>query len=153
LQVLQALGGSKNKVRTILLSGVAEGEDISQAFDLGAQGFVMKDASSSTLYKSIREVMAGRYWLGGRSVASLSQSPKDFRGHAKKAKLQDYGLTSRELEIVKAMASGYRNRQIADQFSISEQTVKHHITNIFDKLGVYNRLELIIFATHHGIVE
>jgi DNA-binding NarL/FixJ family response regulator len=71
----------------------------------------------------------------------------------KKAPPKHYGLTPREMEVVTAAVSGCSNKEIATQFSISEQTVKHHITSIFDKLGVYNRLELTLFAFHHGLIE
>jgi DNA-binding NarL/FixJ family response regulator len=62
-------------------------------------------------------------------------------------------LTPRELEIVSAIIGGYTNKDIAAKFSISEQTVKHHLTNIFDKLGVSNRLELALFAVNHNLVS
>jgi two-component system, NarL family, nitrate/nitrite response regulator NarL len=153
LQVLQELADSKSPVRTIMLSGVAEGEDITQAFSSGARGLVMKETASSVLFKSILEVMTGRYWVGGQSAANLPQTLKGYRSKANKAQPQNYGLTSREMEIIKAVASGHSNKRIAGQFSISEQTVKHHITSVFDKLGVYNRLELTLFVLHHGIVE
>jgi two-component system nitrate/nitrite response regulator NarL len=65
----------------------------------------------------------------------------------------DFGLTPREKEIVSAAVAGYTNKEIAKQFSIREQTVKNHLTNIFDKIGVFNRLELAIFALHHGLIK
>ena len=66
---------------------------------------------------------------------------------------KQFGLTARELEVVGAIVSGYTNREIAESFSISEQTVKHHLRNIFDKVGVSNRLELALFAINHGLVS
>jgi two-component system, NarL family, nitrate/nitrite response regulator NarL len=153
LRVLQELADSKSQVRTILLSGVAEGEDSTRAFALGARGLVMKETASSVLFKSILEVMDGQYWVGRQSTANLPDTLKSYRRSAKKAQPQNYGLTSREVEIIKAVASGHSNKRIASEFSISEQTVKHHITSVFDKLGVYNRLELTLFVLHHGIVE
>jgi DNA-binding NarL/FixJ family response regulator len=64
-----------------------------------------------------------------------------------------FNLTRRELQIVKALHDAMTNKEIATQFGISEYTVKHHLTKIFDKVGVYNRLELVMFATHHGLVS
>ncbi len=153
MEVLQTLSESHNKVRTIVLSGVLEGEEISKVFELGAHGVVLKDSATSMLFKSIRAVMAGQYWLGRQSVSNLVETLKHYRNSAKKAKPKNFGLTPREMEIVRTVVSGYSNKEIAGQLSISEQTVKHHITSIFDKLGVYNRLELTLFVFHHGIVE
>jgi two-component system, NarL family, nitrate/nitrite response regulator NarL len=153
MQVLQLLEESHSKVRTIMLSGAIEGEDISKAFELGARGLVLKDSGTPLLFKSIRTVMAGQYWIGRQGVSNLVQALRQYRSSAKKTAPKNYGLTPREMEVVKVVVSGFSNKEIAGQFSISEQTVKHHITNIFDKLGVYNRLELTLFVFHHEMVE
>ena len=153
LDVLHALAESHVPVKTILLSGDVDGDAISKAFELGARGLVMKDAATSMLFKSIRSVMAGQYWIGRQSVASLVQTLKQCKGAAKSRQPKNYRLTPREFEVIKAVVSGYPNKDIASQLSISEQTVKHHITSIFDKLGVYNRLELTLFVFHHGLIE
>jgi two-component system, NarL family, nitrate/nitrite response regulator NarL len=153
MQVLQLLEESRSKVLTIMLSGAIEGEDISRAFELGARGLVLKDSGTPLLFKSIRTVVAGQYWIGRQGVSNLVQALKQYRSLAKKATPKNYGLTPREMEVVKVVVSGFSNKEIAGQFSISEQTVKHHITSIFDKLGVYNRLELTLFVFHHEMVE
>jgi two-component system nitrate/nitrite response regulator NarL len=153
MDALRSLAAAKINVQTILLSGAVEGEDISRALELGARGLVLKDSASSLLFKAIRAVMAGQYWIGRQSVASLVSALKHYRQSSEKAKPANYGLTPREMEVLKLVVSGYTNKEIAKELSISEQTVKHHITNIFDKLGVYSRLELTLFAFHHGLVE
>jgi two-component system nitrate/nitrite response regulator NarL len=153
MEVLQSLLESRNKVRTIVLSGALEDDAISKVFELGAHGVVLKDSATSMLFKSIHAVMAGQYWLGRQSVSNLVETLKHYRNSAQKTKPKNFGLTPREMEIVRVVVSGYSNKEIAAQLSISEQTVKHHITSIFDKLGVYNRLELTLFVFHHGIVE
>jgi two-component system, NarL family, nitrate/nitrite response regulator NarL len=153
MEVLQLLEESRSEVRTVLLSGAIEAEDISKAFELGAKGLVLKDSGTPTLFKCIRAVMAGQYWVGRQGVSNLIQALKQYRSAAKKLSPKNYGLTPREMEVVKAVVSGFSNKEIAGQFSISEQTVKHHITSIFDKLGVYNRLELTLFVFHHEMVE
>ena len=153
MAVLRKLSEAGSNVRTILLSGEMEADDISKAFELGARGIVMKDAATSMLFKSIRCVMAGQYWIGRQSVANLVQTLKHARSDAKNGHPKNYGLTPREMEMIKAVVSGSPNKEIAAQFKISEQTVKHHITSIFDKLGVYNRLELALFVFHHGLLE
>jgi two-component system nitrate/nitrite response regulator NarL len=153
MQVLEALAKSKNSVRTIVLSAAAEGHEISRAFELGARGVVLKDSATAMLFKSIQTVMAGQYWIGRKSVANLVQTMKRCGDAAKEEKPKNYGLTPREMEVIRAVVSGCPNKEIAGKYGISEQTVKHHITNIFDKLGVYNRLELTLFAFHHGLVQ
>jgi two-component system, NarL family, nitrate/nitrite response regulator NarL len=153
MEVLRSLSEEKSGVRTILLSGVVEGEEISAAFELGARGVVLKDSATSMLFKSIHTIMAGQYWIGRQGVSNLVQTLKNHRESEQKSKPKNFGLTAREMEVVGAVVSGYSNKEIAKQLVISEQTVKHHITNIFDKMGVYNRLELTLFAFHHGIVE
>jgi DNA-binding NarL/FixJ family response regulator len=98
--------------------------------------------------------MEGQYWVGRDSVASIVQALRDLASSpADDARRKNFGLTPRELEIVAAIVAGYTNKDIAQKFSLSEQTVKHHLTNIFDKLGVSNRLELALFATNHALVS
>jgi two-component system, NarL family, nitrate/nitrite response regulator NarL len=153
IEVLRSLHESKSQVRTILLSGAVEGEEIAKAFELGARGVVLKDSATSLLFQCIRAVLDGQYWIGKQAVTDLAETLKQHRTNEKKTPPKHYGLTPREMEVVKAAVSGASNKEIATQFSISEQTVKHHITSIFDKLGVYNRLELTLFAFHHGLIE
>jgi len=76
-----------------------------------------------------------------RKMMSASQQPSK----------KTFGLTKRELEIVGTIVGGYSNKDIAKTFTISEDTVKHHLTNIYDKLGVYNRVELVLFAINRGL--
>jgi two-component system nitrate/nitrite response regulator NarL len=153
MEVLRSLAESKSPVRTIVLCGDTQGDDISKAFELGARGLVLKDSATTTLLESIRAVMGGQYWIGRQAVASLVQTLKLHRNSETKSSPKNFGLTPRELEVLQAAVAGFSNKEIAERFSISLQTVKHHITNIFDKLGVYNRLELTLFAFHHGMVE
>jgi two-component system, NarL family, nitrate/nitrite response regulator NarL len=151
--VLRALADAQSSVRTIILSGTLEGENISSLFELGARGLVMKDSATGMLFKCIRTVMAGQFWIGRQSVSDIVQSLKHSKNAARQAHPKNYGLTPREFEVIRTVVAGYSNNDIAVQLSISEQTVKHHITNIFDKLGVYNRLELTLFVFHHGLVD
>jgi len=153
MDVLRELAVSQVKVRTIVLSGAMEGHDISRAFEAGAQGMVLKETASDTLFKAIHAVMAGMYWVVQKSVASAAEALKQSRKAERNVPSRNYGLTLREMEIIRAVVSGAPNKEIAEKFSISEQTVKHHISNIFDKLGVYNRLELTLFAMNHNLVE
>jgi DNA-binding NarL/FixJ family response regulator len=153
IEVLRSLAQSSNHhtTHTILLSGALEGEEISMAFKLGARGVVLKDAATPILFKSIAAVMAGQYWVGQQSYETREAALKQHHQTEKKTP-KKYGLTPREMEVLRAAVSGLSNKDIAAQYTISEQTVKHHITSIFDKLGVYNRLELTLFALHHKLV-
>jgi two-component system, NarL family, nitrate/nitrite response regulator NarL len=115
---------------------------------------VLKDSATDLLLKSIRSVMAGEYWVGRGCTPDLVKTPKDLSAEASaKTPKQDYGLRARESQIVEALVAGFANKEIAQKFSISEQTVKHHLSNIFDKLGVSNRLELALFAVHHRLAK
>src|SRR5882724_8539176 len=112
----------------------------------------MKHDPCETLFKSIRTVMAGEYWLGRNCMGSVIDMMRALASAPKPAPRQPvFGLTPRELEVVLTVASGYPNADIAQKFSISVRTVKHHLTNIFDKVGVSNRLELALFAVHHHL--
>ena len=153
LEALRELASSSTPVRTIVLTAAIENAEIVEALQLGARAVVLKESATEVLIQSIQSVMAGQYWVGRESVAGLVQALQDLRSSAKKDQhRKTFGLTPRELEIVEMIVAGYRNRDIARKFSISEQTVKHHLTNIFNKLGVSTRLELALFAVSHGLV-
>jgi two-component system nitrate/nitrite response regulator NarL len=152
LEVLRELASSPTPVRTILLTAAIERAQIVEALQLGARGVVLKESATQLLLKSIRVVMAGQYWLGGEGVTDLVQSLRELRAGIE-APQRPYGLTPRELEIISSIVAGYTNKDIAEKFSISELTVKRHLTNIFDKLGVSSRLELALFAVHHRLIQ
>jgi len=152
LDTLRALEEAKNPVRTILLTASIEKEQIVQALQLGARGVVMKDAAAEILLKAIRAVDAGQFWVGRDSVADLVQYLRTLL-EPKETSLNTFGLTAREVEVLAAIVAGLSNREIARKFSLSEDTVKHHLTHIFDKTGVSNRLELAVFAIHRRLVD
>ena len=112
----------------------------------------MKQSASELVFKSIRTVMAGQYWVGRECMGDVIERMRE-RASAPSPDLrrQTFGLTPRELEIISTVISGYGNNEIATKFSLSVKTVKHHLTNIFAKLGVANRLELALFAVHHRL--
>jgi two-component system, NarL family, nitrate/nitrite response regulator NarL len=150
--VLRSISRFSNSTRTILFTGTSDRTQILEALQLGVRGIVLKRSAADILFKCISAVMAGQYWVGRDSIADLvqylwNQRPSPNRDTRKR----NFGLTERELQIVATIASGFTNRDIAKEFSISEQTVKHHLTNIFDKTGVSNRLELALFAINHRL--
>ena len=139
-------------VRIILLTAAVEKKQIVEALQLGARGVVLKDSATQLLLKSIHSVMTGEYWVGRDSVSNLVQYLRNLmQSTVEETKQKKFGLTPRELEIVAAVVAGYANREIAEYFKISEDTVKHHLSNIFDKLGVSTRLELALFAVNQGL--
>ena len=152
LEALRELSTDATAVRVILLTAAAEKEQIVEALQLGARGVVLKDSATQILLKSIRAVMSGEYWVGRESVSNLVQYLRSLIGSSTVASRQKrYGLTPRELEIISAVVAGYANKEIAEHFKISEDTVKHHLSNIFDKLGVSTRLELALFAVNQSL--
>jgi two-component system, NarL family, nitrate/nitrite response regulator NarL len=139
-------------VRVILLTAAAEKSQIVEALQLGARGVVLKDSATQLLLKAIHTVMAGEYWVGRESVSNLVQYLRTLmQSSSDEARQKKFGLTPRELEIVSAVVAGYSNKEIAEYFKISEDTVKHHLSNIFDKLGVSTRLELALFAVNQAL--
>jgi DNA-binding NarL/FixJ family response regulator len=152
LRDLSARNADAGGVRIILLTAAVEKKQIVEALQLGARGVVMKDSATQLLLKSIHAVMSGEYWVGRENVSNLVQYLRNLmQSTSEESKQKKFGLTPRELEIVSAVVAGYANREIAEYFKISEDTVKHHLSNIFDKLGVSTRLELALFAVNQGL--
>jgi DNA-binding NarL/FixJ family response regulator len=113
---------------------------------------VLKDAVVEHLSACIRAVMQGQYWLEGRPVQNLVQVLRDLAAQTTTPPRKTFGLTAREMEVVTLITEGCTNKDIAKSFGISEETVKRHLTNIFNKLGVGNRLELALFALNHDLL-
>jgi len=154
LEVLRELSTFAVPVRTILLTAMIEKKQTLEALQLGARGLVLKESALELLRRSILAVMAGQFWIGRDSVGDVVATLRDLTtGSREEERRKNFGLTSRELEIVAAVVAGYSNKEIAQKFSLSEDTVKHHITNIFNKMGVSSRLELAVAAIHHKLVK
>jgi len=152
LEALRELATWSIPVRTIILAAEVERAEIVEAIQLGARGVVLKESATEVLVECICSVMAGRYWIGKEKISDLVQALHSLLPRvAARPAPKSFGLTPRELDIVAAIVAGYMNKDIAQRFSISENTVKHHLTKIFDKLGVSNRLELALFAAEHQL--
>ena len=124
--------------------------EVIEALQLGARGVVLKHSPPDMVFKSIRRVPPGQYWVGRDRVAELIEKLRARRATSEVMQAGPvFGLTPRELEMVAAVVAGCSNSDIADKLAISSKTVKHHLTNIFDKLGLSNRLELALFAVQH----
>lgn len=142
-QVLERLAG-KIAAKAILLTASIDRPEMIAALEAGVRGLVMKQAASGVLLKAIRCVAGGEYWVDREILADWAQK----RGTTPAITQQ---LTARERQIVREILSGAANRDIAQNFRLSEGTVKRHLSNIYTKLGVANRLELALYAMNHAI--
>jgi two-component system, NarL family, nitrate/nitrite response regulator NarL len=150
LDVIRTLTQEAPATRTLVLTANIESDDLVQALQFGARGVVLKEAATQTLLKAIRVVVAGQYWIGPEGVGDLVAS---LRARSKPTSGRPFGLTTREVEVVRSVTRGWTNKEIAQHLTLSEETVKHHLTKIFSKLNVSNRLELSLFALGQQIVE
>ena len=150
LGVLEEINSESLLTRTIVLTAAEDDRDIIRAMRLGARGIVLKQSASDVLVKSIRKVHEGEIWLDNRITAEVIHA---FKKLAESGQRREKSLLSdREMEIVQLVAQGFRNREIGERLFISEQTVKNHIHNIFDKIGVSDRLELALYAIRHQLI-
>ena len=152
MDALRELTSETTNTRTIVLTGLIDKRQILEALQLGARGVVLKDAVVDHLSACVHAVMQGQYWLEGRPVQNLVQVLRDLSAQTAPPPRKTFGLTARELEVVSLITEGSTNKYIAQTFGISEETVKRHLTNIFNKLGVGNRLELALFALNHNLL-
>jgi two-component system, NarL family, nitrate/nitrite response regulator NarL len=152
MDALRELTTETTTTRTIVLTGLVEKRQILEALQLGARGVVLKDAVVEHLSACIRAVMQGQYWLEGCPVQNLVQVLRDLTAQTAPPSRKTFGITGRELEVVALITEGSTNKHIAQTFGISEETVKRHLTNIFNKLGVGSRLELALFALNHNLL-
>jgi len=142
---------SVRSCRIVLLTAAIERRQIVEALQYGARGVLLKQSAINLLFKCIRAVMNGEYWVDRASVADLVLAFRQSH-RAEPAPRRSFNLTPREMQVIARVVAGCPNKEIAQQFSISENTVKHHLSNIFDRLGVSNRVELALFATNHHLV-
>ncbi|MGB8768340.1 MAG: response regulator transcription factor [Candidatus Korobacteraceae bacterium] len=152
MDALRELTTETTSTRTIVLTALVDKRQILEALQLGARGVMLKDAVVEHLSACIRAVMQGQYWLEGRPVQNLVQVLRDLAAQTAPPSRKTFGLTGRELEVVTLITEGSTNKHIAQAFGISEETVKRHLTNIFNKLGVGSRLELALFALNHNLL-
>ena len=152
MEALRELTSEALPTRIIVLTGLIDNRQILEALQLGARGVVLKDAVVDHLSACIHAVMQGQYWLEGRPVQNLVKVLRDLAAQTAPSPRKTFGLTSRELEVVGLITEGSTNKHIAQSCGISEETVKRHLTNIFNKLGVGNRLELALFALNHNLL-
>jgi two-component system, NarL family, nitrate/nitrite response regulator NarL len=152
LSVLRQLSSLTPSTRTLLLTAHADDADIVEALQLGARGILMKHTATDLLFRSLRAVMAGECWVGRDRVGQLLDRLRADASSPDVPRPQSsFGFTPRQRQIMSAILAGSNNRDIGKQFSISPTTVKYHLTHLFDKAGVSNRLELALFAAEHRL--
>ncbi|HEX3747268.1 MAG TPA: response regulator transcription factor [Bryobacteraceae bacterium] len=158
LATLQRLQAVKNKTRVIVLTASDDKNEFVQAMKLGTSGIVLKQTATELLIKSIRKVHAGEIWLDSHTTAAVirqfvaaDDTPSAPAPQAASRERERSPLSQREREIVALVAQGFKNKEMAEKMFISEQTVKNHLHNIFDKLGVSDRLELALYAIHNNL--
>lgn len=148
---LRALADSGEPVRTIILAEYVDGADLTKALELGARGLVLTDSAADVLFKSIHSVLSGQYWIVSDSVVDAPAGLRKLEAELRSRRV--FGLTPRELEIVQMVVGGCTNKEIGETLVIGENTVKSHLTHIFNKVGASSRIELALFAAHHRLLD
>ena len=152
IEAMRSIMTGTPTVKILLLTSTITTQQIIEALQIGARGIVLKDALVGHLQTAIRTVISGDYWIEGKRVVNLVSALHSLMQEAAVPQHKTFGLTPRELEVVGTIVEGCSNRDIAKQFGLSEETVKRHLSNIFDKTGVSTRLELALFAIAHQLV-
>jgi len=165
LETLRALQDTPYKARIIIITASEDKAEFVRAMKLGCRGILLKQTPPDLITKSIRKVHSGEIWLDSTTTTAVmevfskaavgggpepSSGPAPLKVMAPKSRERS-PLSTRELEIVQLVAQGYKNKEMAEKMFISEQTVKNHLHNIFDKLSVSDRLELALYAIHNGL--
>lgn len=154
LEALRELSKLGLPTHTIIFTASIEREQVVEALQLGARGIVLKHSAMNVLLESIRNVISGKHWVDQDSIPHLIQAVRSMEPPLRaSAAKQDFGLTPREMQIIALIVAGYTNKDLAKELKISQNTTKHHLTNIFNKLGVSNRLELVLYAIDNRLVD
>jgi DNA-binding NarL/FixJ family response regulator len=154
LDIVPALVKASGGVRLILVTGINDPKLLQKAVEDGVVGVIFKTQPPETLLKAIEKVHAGEVWLERSLIANvlvrLSRNQPVIKVDQETNNINS--LSEREKEVVKLIGQGFKNKRISSELCISETTVRHHLTSIYDKLGVSDRLELLVFAHRYGLV-
>jgi two-component system, NarL family, nitrate/nitrite response regulator NarL len=154
LEFLPALCETSPKSRVLVLTGVQSTESHRSAIRRGAMGIVLKQQAADLLLKAIQKVHAGEVWIDRSMMGSVLEDVRTERNQAPSAEESKIArLTPREREVVALVSEGLKNKLIGERLYISETTVTHHLSSVFSKLEVSDRLELIIYAFRHGLAK
>jgi DNA-binding NarL/FixJ family response regulator len=155
LDLLPELFTVASAARVLILTGVSDPDLHRQAVNRGAMGLVLKGKSIDVLLQAIEKVHRGEVWLEPAMIANvlsdITRSKNGTQRNPEEAKIAT--LSPRERQVITVVGEGLRNKQIAQRLFISEVTVRHHLTSIFSKLDVAERLELVIYAYRHGLAK
>jgi NarL family two-component system response regulator LiaR len=149
IEAARRIIGENPKIRVLMLTTFEADNHVIQALKAGASGYVLKDSQAEAIVSSILAVVAGERVMASavanRVVEMLTgtTTPKEFYD----------GLTAREVEILKMLASGMANKQIAFKLKISDKTVRNHVSNMYEKLNIFDRSQAVLYAVRKGLVE
>lgn len=151
--LLRTLASAWPPTRILVLAPGLEKSETADALRLGIRGVVRKDTSGDGLRQSIRTVASGQFWVAPEVLRDIVEHlfKSSSRMASASRRRKGFGLTKRELDIVSLLVAGHANKEIANKCAIAQRTVKHHLTNLFEKLGVSNRVELAVVALHHRL--
>jgi DNA-binding NarL/FixJ family response regulator len=136
-------------MKILILTTFDADNHVLQALEAGVSGYVLKDSVAEAIVTSIQAVMSGERVMAGAvanrvlDMLTGAATPKEFYD----------GLTTREVEILKLLATGMANKQIAYRLKISEKTVRNHVSNMYQKLNIYDRSQAVLYAVRKGLVE
>jgi two-component system, NarL family, nitrate/nitrite response regulator NarL len=152
LNFLPELCESSPTSRVVVLTGVRNPDSHRLAIRRGAMGIVLKEHAADMLLRAIQKVHEGEVWIDRSMIGSvIHEFNRPSKVDPEKAKITT--LTDREREVITLVGEGLKNRQIAERLFITETTVTHHLSSVFSKLEVSDRLELIIYAFRHGLAQ
>jgi DNA-binding NarL/FixJ family response regulator len=136
-------------IKVLILTTFETDNYVLEALRAGARGYVLKDSETEAIVSSIAAVMSGEHVMAGAvadrvlEMITGTRTPKEYYD----------GLTARELEVLKLLANGMANKQIAFQLKISEKTVRNHVSNMYEKLKIYDRSQAVLYAVRKGLIE
>ena len=149
VEATRQIGESNPDIKVVVLTTFDTDSQVIQALKAGARGYVLKDSTADSIVSTIVAVMSGERVMAGAvanrvlDMLTGTSTPKEFYD----------GLTNREIEILKLLANGMANKQIAYRLKISEKTVRNHVSNTYEKLGIYDRSQAVLYAVKKGLVE
>jgi DNA-binding NarL/FixJ family response regulator len=146
LDALRELHTLKEAPRTLVLSGQIDRTALLATIQCGATALVPKAATTEAFLEALVAVIAGRHWIDRALIGDLIESVRGL-GHQQSRTKHPGGLTRRERQVLELVVNGYPNKEIGRTLGVAEETVKHHLTRMFDKADVSNRLELAMWAT------
>lgn len=153
LDMLRKLVGLGLPTHVVVLSVAVENPLVIEALRIGAKGVLMKDGTIDQKFQAFRTVQCGQLWVNPKILSAVLDHHRPVAPADASGRQDTFGLTLRERDILPALVGGRPNKDIAKEFEISEQTLKHHVSHIYDKLGVSTRMELALFAIHHSLTS